>query len=195
MASGTIADLFFAYRQGDGNARQELMARVEALLEQFVHSAMGTKLRTLEESIDLSQSVMLAFHLGAAAGKINLDSEQALKGYVHAMVTHKLANRSDKLKAAKRGGGEQPIAGEEDAEVEAQDLSASRTAHLDETKGRIQAALNAEEMDIFEGRILGRTNREIGEDLGKSADAVRMIWNRARERLLSMGILAAPGPE
>ena len=43
--------------------------------------------------------------------------------------------------------------------------------------------------------MLGRRNREIGEDLGKSADAVRMIWNRARERLLSMGILAAPGPE
>ena len=28
MAAGTIADLFFAYRQGDHNARQELMARV-----------------------------------------------------------------------------------------------------------------------------------------------------------------------
>ena len=195
MAPRAIADLFFAYRQGDANARQELMAQVEALLEQFVHGAMGTKLRTLEESIDLSQSVMLAFHLGAVAGKIDLDGEQALKGYLHAMVQHKLANRSDKLKAAKRGGGEQPLTAEAGAAVEASDLSASRTAHLDETKTRIQAVLNAEELEIFEGRMLGRTNREIGEDLDKTADAVRMIWNRARERLLNKGILTAPRPE
>ncbi len=195
MTAPGMAGLFFAYRQGDANARQELMAQVEALLEQFVHGAMGTKLRTLEESIDLSQSVMLAFHLGAVAGKIDLDSEQALKGYLHTMVQHKLANRSDKLKAAKRGGGEQPLAAEAGAAVEASDLSASRTAHLDETKTRIQAVLNAEELEIFEGRMLGRTNREIGEDLDKTADAVRMIWNRARERLLNKGILTAPRPE
>ena len=168
---------------------------MEALLEQFVHGAMGTKLRTFEESIDLSQSVMLAFHLGAVAGKIDLDSEHALKGYLHAMVQHKLANRSDKLKAAKRGGGEHPIAAEAGAQVQAPDLSASRTALLDETRTRIQAVLNAEELEIFEGRMLGRTNREIGEDLGKRADAVRMIWNRARERLLNKGILTVPRPE
>ena len=49
--------------------------------------------------------------------------------------------------------------------------------------------LDPDERVIFVGKLTGRTNREIAEGLGKSPDAVRMIWNRARERLVSRGVI------
>lgn len=60
-----------------------------------------------------------------------------------------------------------------------------------ELRKKLEGALTPDELTIFEGRLAGRTNQEIGDALGKAPDAVRMIWNRAREKLVQRGILRA----
>ena len=157
----------------------------------MVRGEMGRALRTLEESMDLTQSVMLGFHIRAAAGKVTLTDRRALEHYLRAMVKNKMANRGARLKTLKRGGGlaPDPLSGS-DLEVPAADLSASTVLRVKEIKRRLQNALSAEEMVILEGRLTGRTHEEIGQDLGgKSAAAVRMAWTRARERLVRIGLV------
>ena len=58
-----------------------------------------------------------------------------------------------------------------------------------ELRLKLEAALTPEELAILEGRLAGRTNQEIANELEKSPDAIRMTWNRAREKLVSRGLL------
>lgn len=195
----SFSKLLQAYERGDPEARQRVMKRAAALSKSFASQAMGRGLRSIEESIDIAQSVMLAFHVGAAAGEVELPSDQALKGYLRGMVRNKLANRSDKMKAAKRGGG-QKLASLEDLEDASDTVprkgpisTASTIVRAEELKSRIEAALSDEERTVFEGRLQGQTNAEIAQQLGKNGDAVRMIWNRARERVIRLGLVSRPG--
>jgi RNA polymerase sigma factor (sigma-70 family) len=187
-----IPDLITAYQQGDAAAQQELLECLETQLRGLVRALLGKQIRTERESVDVCQSLLLAFHLQAKAGKVKLDSEEALRGYLRAMIRHKLANLSDRIKTAKRGAGKQP-ASAEDLPLPSFDPSASMVAGTAEMRIQLEQVLEREELAILEGRLAGRTNQEIADDLGKTADAVRMTWNRAREKLVAQGILSAPG--
>ena len=189
-------ELLRAYERGDPEARQQILERVEGISKTYASQEMGYGLRSLEESVDVAQSVILAFHLGAAAGKVDLPGDQALNAYVRGMVLNKLANRSDKRKTARRGGGRKPFSIEgtlgESLDLKTPDPSASAIAHVEETQRKIEAELSEDERVVFEGRLLGWTYHEIADQLGKSEDAVRMIWTRARERLIQLGVVDAP---
>lgn len=195
MGERSIADLLAAYRAGDAGAQEELLARLEPVLRGFVRQEMGKKLRTVEESVDLCQSVLLGFHLGAEAGKLDVDDEAKLHAYLRVMLRNKLANRADLLKAKKRGSGERPTSLEGAADgraidVPSHDPTVSVLAGVAELKQRLERHLDAEEMAILEGRLAGRTNAEVAAELGTTADAIRMKWNRARDRLMRAGQIA-----
>ncbi|MHC4958185.1 MAG: RNA polymerase sigma factor [Planctomycetota bacterium] len=191
MEQRSLQALLDAYRQGDMGAQTELLRLLEFESRGIARSLMGKEIRTDQESVDVVQSLMLAFHLQASDGKIQLENEKALRGLVRTMIRNKLANVSDKIRAAKRGGGKRPLAlGEKGVDLPT-DLTASMTARGSELRTRVVSELDDEERAIFEGRLLGKTNAEIAADLGKSPDGVRMTWNRARQRLTEIGILKA----
>jgi RNA polymerase sigma factor (sigma-70 family) len=187
-----IPDLIAAYQQGDAAAQQELLERLETQLRSLVRALLGKQIRTERESLDVCQSLMLAFHLQAKAGKLKLDSEEALRSYLRTMIRHKLANLADRLKTAKRGAGKPPASAEELA-LPSFDPSASMVAGTAEMRARLEQVLDKEELAILEGRLAGRTNQEIADDLGKTPDAVRMTWKRARDKLVAQGILGRRG--
>ncbi|MHC5044707.1 MAG: ECF-type sigma factor, partial [Planctomycetota bacterium] len=97
-----IPDLITAYHQGDAAAQQELLERLETQLRGLVRALLGKQIRTERESLDVCQSLLLAFHLQAKQGKVKIESEEALRGYLRAMIRHKLANLSDRIRTAKR---------------------------------------------------------------------------------------------
>jgi RNA polymerase sigma factor (sigma-70 family) len=188
----TLADLLEGYRRGDAAAQTELLTRLEAQLRALVRALVGKQIRTERESMDVCQSLLLAFHMQAQAGKVAFENEEAFKGYLRTMIRNKLANLADRLKTAKRGGGAAAMdAGE--LQLPAFDPSASMVAGTAELRKRMEGALGEEERAILEGLLAGRGYAEIAGELGKSPDAVRMAWNRARERLVAGGILRPPG--
>ena len=187
-----LPELIEAYQEGDTVAQTELLEKLETQLRGLVRALLGKQIRTERESLDVCQSLLLAFHLQAKAGKVKLDSEEALRGYLRAMIRHKLANLSDRIKTAKRGAGKQP-ASAEDLPLRSFDPSASMVAGTAEMRIKLEQALDKEELAILEGRLAGRTNQEIADDLGKTPDAVRMTWNRARDKLVAQGILGRRG--
>ena len=189
-----LDELMAAYRECDAEAEGQLLERMEGLLRGTVRKLMGRGIRFDRESMDVCQSVLLAFHLQARDGKIDFENEAALAGFLRTMVRHKMANLSDHMRALKRGGGAKGVDIDGDGfQLPALDPSASMVAGTAEIRKKIEATLGPEERAILEGRLAGRTNKEIGEKLGKSADAVRMIWNRAREKLADSGYRPGSG--
>lgn len=184
-----------SYQAGDSSVQRELLREIEPLLLTYLRPSMGRKLRSLEETLDISQQLILQFHQDLMSGKAVFESEAAMKGYLRSSVRNKLANVSDFWKAAKRGGGTAPASLDRESTQgvritpPAADLTASMFARANETQARIQMELTEEERLIFDGRLLGRTNAEMAEELGRTPDAVRMIWFRARERLAREGII------
>ena len=186
----SLRKLLEAYQTDDDKDREELLGRIADLLLPVVRRFMSTRLRLDRESIDVCQSLLLDFHKRAKQGQIEMESEAALRGYIRTMVRHKLANLSDKMNTAKRGGGKQGSS-LESSEPSAPSFAASPSvlAYAAEIHGLLTGELSEEERAIFDGRLEGRTNQEIAESLEKSPDAVRMIWNRARTRLTEHGVL------
>ena len=195
MSRKQLEELLTTYGTKDTDSQQEFLEAVQPLILKYVQQSMGMKLRALEESVDISQSLLLGFHMRMVSGEVRLENEAALKAYLRAMVRNKLAKRSAAMNAVKRGGGSQPLSLDAAIDDEASlpmpvdNLTASVVAHVKETKERIDSEIGEEEQFILEGRLMGRTDREIAEDLGKTPDAVRMIWSRSRERLIGRGIL------
>jgi len=193
MAERSLEQLLHAYRGGDPAAQNELLTRLEGQLRALVRALVGRQIRTERQSLDICQSLLLAFHLQAMEGKLAFDSEEAFRAYLRTMIRHKLANLSDRLRAVKRGEGKRPVAltGSDDEEIPLPsfDPSASVVASTAELRTRIEEHLAGDESRILEGLLAGRTYAEIAAELGKTADAVRMTWNRARARLESRGVL------
>ena len=109
------------------------------------------------------------------------------------MIRHKLASLAQHMRRAKRGGGAQRLSvDEEGLQLPALDPSASMVAGTAETRRKLERVLTRDEMLILEGRLAGKTNREIAKALEKTPDAVRMTWNRARDKLVREGILKEP---
>jgi RNA polymerase sigma factor (sigma-70 family) len=183
-----LPELIEAYKTGDATAQTELLEKLETQLRGLVRALLGKQIRTERESMDVCQSLLLAFHLQAKQGKVKIDSEDALRAYLRAMIRHKLANLSDRIRTAKRGGGKAP-ASAEDLALPSFDPSASMVAGTAEMRAKLEQVLEKDELAILEGRLAGRTNKEVANDLGKTPDAVRMTWNRAREKLVQRGIL------
>ena len=198
MVEKSLTDLFEDYRVGDAAVQEQFLCRIETRLLRMVRRLIGPQIRNLRDSVDLTQSLLLSFHQSAMEGKVEVESDVALDAYLRTMVRHKLANVSDHQKAAKRGGGKQPLSLDTPAEdgegpaPKALDPTASMFARVSETIQRLGRALNAEEMEIFRGRIAGRSNVEIAAKLGKTPDAVRMTWARARAKLVRDGVLEEP---
>lgn len=198
MTDPSLTDLFEEYRTGDAQSQEIFLRRLETRLLQMVRRLIGPQIRSLKDSVDLTQSLLLSFHQSAMEGKVEVENDQALDAYLRSMVRHKIANVSDHQKALKRGGGRQPIsldAAEQQQEVPATrpfDPTASMFARVAETIERLGQALDPEEMEIFRSRIAGRSHVEIAAKLGKTPDAVRMTWVRARAKLVQNGVLEEP---
>jgi RNA polymerase sigma factor (sigma-70 family) len=190
-----ISELLEAYRSGDETAREQLLGRLESELRSLTRRLVGRQIRSERESMDVCQSLLLAFHLRASDGKIEIENDAAFRGYLRSMIRHKLAGLSDRIRAKKRGGGRAAVplrtAGEEEEGVDLPSLdpSASVVARTSELRGALIEALSKEELRILEGRLAGRTNVEIADALGKTPDAVRMAWGRARKKLEEKGLL------
>ena len=191
MEARKLHTLAESYVRGDAHKQDEFLEAVQPVLLGYVRRSMGGKLRSMEQSIDVSQSLLLGLHMRLASGELRFSDDRAFKGYLKQMVSHKLASHAEAAGAQKRGNGQaaKSLGDEVSIPPARNELTASVAMRVKETKARIDEEITDDERFILEGRLLGRTNQEIARDLGTTADAVRMIWNRSRQRLVNRGIL------
>jgi RNA polymerase sigma-70 factor (ECF subfamily) len=139
------------------------------------------KLRRLLDPADLCQSVLKSFFIRAAAGQLELGSQEKLMALLRTMARNKVAFEARKQKALRRDVRRDVSLGE--GELLATDPSPSRLAIGRELLDALRSRLSAEERRMADLRSAGREWAEIAAELGGTAQARRKQLARAVKRV------------
>jgi len=176
--------------QGDGPAIDELLHRHLPALRAFLRLRAGPAIRARESAADLAQSVCR--ELLQQMPTFDYRGEAAFKAWLFTAAMRKLVERQRYYEADKRDVGREVHAA---ATTESADLLAvyghvltpSRNAQAHEAMERLERAFDALPPDyrdvIVWHRIVGLSQREVGERMGRSEIAVQRLFARAMAKL------------
>ncbi len=179
----TFVELIRQVRAGNEQASAELVRRYEPAIRVAVRARLtDPKLRRLLDSMDVCQSVLGNFFARAASGQFELERPEQLVGLLTTMARNRVTNHAFQQQAARRDQRRTrlPAGGEERVDpgpapcavVDGQDL-------IDAVRSR----LSPEECQIADQWASGKAWGEIGAQIGRSADAVRVRLGRAFDRV------------
>ncbi|HEX5053295.1 MAG TPA: sigma-70 family RNA polymerase sigma factor [Planctomycetota bacterium] len=176
--------------RGDEHAIESLLARHLPRLRAFVRLRMGAELRARESASDLVQSACR--EVLARLDRFRYRGEANFRRWLFTMALRKIRNRVVFHRAEKRDWRREVPEGDH---AEVGDLAAvyadfdTPSAQLDlkERIARLEAAfdgLSDEHREVITlARIVGLSHQEIGEAMGRSEAASRMLLYRALAEL------------
>ncbi|MEZ5966862.1 MAG: sigma-70 family RNA polymerase sigma factor [Planctomycetota bacterium] len=175
--------------RGDAPAIDDLLRRHLPALRAFLRLRAGPAIRARESAADLAQSVCR--ELLQQMGNFDYRGEAAFKAWLFTAAMRKLVERQRYYEADKRDVGREVHApGTGDAgllEVYGNVITPSRYAEAHEAMESLERAFDAlpqEYRDVIVWhRIVGLSQREIGERMGRSEIAVQRLFARARAKL------------
>jgi len=193
-SSGRIAPLLRKARVGSPEALGEVLAAYRPFLFAIARDEIDSELKAKAGPSDLVQESFLEAQRDFAS--FTAENESQFRSWLYTILMNNLADlRKRYLKTAKRQVRRERPLGVRDSKNLLRDIgeldghSASRTAISREEAETINAALERLRPAFREVIILRSKQRksfvEIGESIGKSADAVRMLWQRAILKLRS----------
>lgn len=181
-----IPDLIARIRAGDQQAAAELVQRYEPLIRRIVRVKLTDKnLQRSFESMDVCQSVLRSFFVRAAVGEYELNDASQLVNLLAAMARNKLASTVRKEYQQKRDrrrvthASDSAALDHPDRQQETPSMIVSGQELLDRARG----LLRDEERQLADLRTAGRSWDEIAAQLGGTAQARRMQFSRAMERI------------
>jgi RNA polymerase sigma-70 factor (ECF subfamily) len=181
---GSSVDLLRDARAGSPEALNALCERSAPRLLAYIRLRMGRTLRARLESRDILQATLLKSieHLGEFKGT----ETRSLLAWLATIAEHEIRDRADYQGRQRRDAArEVPI--ESDVALAAAGRSALSQAILTEEAQQLEAALDAltpaHREIILLRKFEERSFAEIGQRLGKSEDACRMLLARAMTAL------------
>jgi RNA polymerase sigma factor (sigma-70 family) len=165
-------------------------------LTRFVRRRMGPELAARESASDIVQSTCR--ELLSAAASFEDRGEASFQRWVQAAAEHKLQNRARHWRAQRRAGDHRPIAGGERGGAASDDdpglepaapssARPSQDAMLREEAARLERAFRALTPEyravLKRSQVDGASHAEIGQELGRTPEAVRKLVARALARL------------
>ncbi|MBI5433030.1 MAG: sigma-70 family RNA polymerase sigma factor [Planctomycetes bacterium] len=175
---------------GDEVAIEQLLELHMPSLRAFVRVRMGAPLRARESASDLVQSVVR--EVLTHRERFKHPSDGAFKHWLFTTAERKIANRLAYWGAQKRGGVEEAREPGLDGLLDAYKSVSSpsrRVARAEEIR-RVEAAfdqLSAEHREVVAlAHFVGLSRAEIGEQMGKTEEAVRALLFRAMARLSTL---------
>ena len=194
--------LYDRARAGDPAAMAELLQRHMPGLRAYVRLRAGPLVRRHERTSDLVQSVCL--ELLGGLDRFEYRGEAAFRHWLYTAALRKVMAKDAYWRAEKREAGRQQAqaqSGSADALLLAQYgrlSSPSQHALAREELERIEAAfelLSEEHREvILLARVAGLDRKQIGEAMGKSEGAVRVLLHRALARLAGLLDAASQPP-
>lgn len=175
---------------GDEQALATLLSRHLPAVRAFVRAHMGPQLRAHESSSDLVQSVCR--ELLTHQERFQYPGEQQFLAWLYTTARRKISNRvrdlgRDKRDARREIGGLAESAMAELGAAYARVSSPSGRALRAEEIARLEAAIDQlpeEQREVVTlAHLAGLSRAEIGEQMGKSEEAVRALLHRAKARL------------
>lgn len=168
----------------DQAALDRLYGRFAPRLLSYIRLKIGRRLRERLESRDILQATLLKSyqHLGGFRG----DDGRALMAWLARIADREIADRAD-FHGRQRRAAAAEVPFDDQPEIAARVRSALTQVIVDERAGRLEAAIaslpDAHREIILLRKFEDLTFPEIGERLGRSEDACRMLFARAMTAL------------
>ncbi len=175
----TTAFLINRLKDGDLDARERLFGRCMPLLRQWAHGRLPIYARDLTDTNDLVQVTLLR-----ALNRIDdfqVEQQGSFLAYLRSILLNAVR---DEIRRTSRRGQRATL-----HETSLPEQAASQIERLvgEEELARYEAAVETlprPQQEVLVLRIeFGLSFPEIGEETGRSADAARMLFNRAHARL------------
>lgn len=159
-------------RDGDAEAREELLERLRPRLVLWASARLGPKLRQECDPEDVAQDVLLAVH--KRLDDFQGHERRAFLGWIFTVAENRIRDLADRVGAAKRQPGELPrhdmtSPSQAAAREELARKLAESVARLDEPHRRVIQMRRFEEMEV----------PEIAKAMDRSENAVRILYCRA----------------
>jgi len=191
MSNGTqFRELIQRVREGDAAATAECVRLYEPEIRRAARVRLSDpRLRRIVDSVDICQSVFGRFFLHAANGSLDLDQPEQLLAMLVTMTRNRVTDMAREQTAQKRDIRRQT------------ELNSGIQRLADKTPGpgsevaaaelllRVREQLTADERDLVERRLAGKTWQQIADELNGSPAALRKKLERALERVrLELGV-------
>jgi len=181
-AAGYFADFVRRIRAGDAQAATELVRQYEHAIRLEVRLRLrDPRMRRVFDSLDICQSVMASFFLGAAAGQFDLDEPSQLVRLLVGITRNKVAYQARKQRAQRRDN--RRVAPLQDDDVQAATPAPSEVVAGKELLEEFRRRLSAEEQRVAEMRAEGEDWARIALELGGTPQPRPMQLTRAVKRV------------
>lgn len=172
-------------RAGNEEAAAALVQQYEPAIRRAIRVRLTDPgLRRVMDSIDICQSVLANFFIRVHAGQFDLDSPKQMLNLLITMAQNRLRDHVRGQHAERRDQRRLLADGAPALEaVPDEQPTPSRIVAAKELFQKMCGQLSPEEKYLVEQRALGREWQELADELGGSADALRMKLTRALNRL------------
>ena len=185
MVTAEESQIVVRAREGSSEAINQLFARYGPKLLALIRLRMGPGLRGQMESVDvMQQTVMKAFE---RFDRFEGSGEATLMAWLAAIAKNEILDQHRHGGRAKRDVGKRAPVSDLDALVAAEVRSQVSRLHLDAQMQQLEAAIEALSEDHRDVILMRRYEElsfaEIGERMGRTPDACRMLYSRAMAAL------------
>jgi len=172
-------------RAGNEEAAAALVQQYEPAIRRAVRVRLtDPALRRVMDSVDVCQSVLANFFVRMQAGQFDLESPKQLLNLLITMAQNRLRDHVRGQHAECRDQRRVLADGAPALEAVADEQATpSQIVAAKEMFQRMCGQLSPEEKYLVDQRALGREWQELADELGGSADALRMKLTRALNRL------------
>ena len=178
-------DLLLArVRKGDSEAATALLQQYEPQIRRMVRVRLtDASLRRQFDTLDICQSVWGDFFVRMGTGQFEIDTPAALVKLLATMTRHKLINRSQRQRAAKRDVRRLEKQSADEMDVAGSEATPSRIVSGRELLAIVRQRLDDDDRYLADERAKGRSWIELAEELHTEPDALRMRLARATRRI------------
>ncbi len=181
---GSFADFLRRIRAGDQQAATELVRRYESAIRREIRLRMtDPALTRLVDSVDICQSVLAGFFVGAAVGRYDLEQPGQLLALLIEMARNKLISMARKQRAQRRDVKRLAKEGVEEIDPVGAEPTPSRVVEGRELLQEVRKRLTPEECQIADLRGQGCSWTEVVAKLGGTPDGRRHQLSRAMDRV------------
>lgn len=184
LEQGNFQDLIRRVRAGDQAAAAELVRLYEPAIRRAARvRIVDPRLRSLLDSVDISQSVFASFFVRAALGQYELEKPAQLLNLLVNMSRKKLAAQVRKEAADRRDYRRAQTGAAGQNQLPSTGLTPGRQVAMEELIREFRKRLTPEERELAELRAGGREWHQIAAERGESSEALRKRLARAVERI------------
>lgn len=179
-------ELIGRVRNRDQDAATELVRRYESVIRRVVRIHLrDARMRRVLDSMDICQSVMASFFVRTALGQYELDTPEQMLGLLTTIARNKLTNQANRLKAKRRDIRREDDVGDGVGVAIDAASDPSEQVSAKEILEKVRDRLTDEERHLAEQRSLGRSWKEIAEEVGGTDVALRKKLTRALNRVMT----------